>query len=187
MSEWGIQKYGDPCRECGFDWSTSLMEAMTTAIDAPKMFKSTIGVHPGSTRHPDLEWSLSAYVSHIADNLRVFAERIAGIALGAPASVPPYDQDELARVRGYDQISIEGALWSLDHSVTLWHEAVSMALDGANGRFTPFTMEHPERGPQSLLDVVRDVTHDFSHHFWDVQRTVESAEGPKAGAKEQKT
>lgn len=38
----------------------------------------------GSERHPDLAWSVGAYVCHINDNLRIWAERLVAFALGPP-------------------------------------------------------------------------------------------------------
>ena len=78
----------------------------------------------GTERHPDLEWSVSAYVSHVADNLRIWAERLAGIAAGAPPEVGGYDESALARARGYQQIPLQAALWSLSRSVAGWQHAV---------------------------------------------------------------
>lgn len=31
---------------------------------------------------------------------------------------------------------------------------------------------HPERGPQTLLDTMRNDAHDALHHLWDLSRIV---------------
>jgi hypothetical protein len=54
------------------------------------------------------------YVLHVADNLRMHGERTATASRGAQFEFVHADQDELAAVRSYEAIAIEGALWSLD-------------------------------------------------------------------------
>jgi HEAT repeat protein len=34
---------------------------------------------------------------------------------------------------------------------------------------------HPERGLQSLVEVVRSNAHDAFHHQWDIQRALDGA------------
>ena len=43
---------------------------------------------------------------HVADNLRIFAERLEGVFAGAPTTLAAYDQDELAAARNYDAMSL---------------------------------------------------------------------------------
>lgn len=54
----------------------------------------------GRERHPDLAWTAAAYVSHVTDNLRTWAERLAG------------------------------ALWSLRWAVGAWTQSTELALAG---------------------------------------------------------
>jgi hypothetical protein len=121
----------------------------------------------GSERHPDLTWSVVAYVCHVADNLRIWAERLAGMASGATRPVGRYDQDLLAQARRYDEVALGGALWSLDRAVEEWTDAVVQA------EHVGVTLVHPDRGEQTLLDVVRSNAHDARHHRWDVRRTID--------------
>ena len=51
----------------------------------------------GRERHPDLAWTTAAYVSHVTDNLRTWAERLAGGYLAGDLAVPGYDPDLLSR------------------------------------------------------------------------------------------
>jgi hypothetical protein len=115
---------------------------------------------------------VAAYVSHVADNLRIWAERLMGVALGASPMVGGYDENELARARNYDLIPLEAALWSLARSVAEWSKAV------AASRRQGTLMTHPERRDLDLLAVVRSNAHDVCHHLLDVQRTI------RAGAAE---
>jgi hypothetical protein len=120
----------------------------------------------GSRRHPDLDWPVVAYVCHVADNLRIWAERLAGLALGDDSPVASYDQDLLAQARRYDDVSVAGALWSLERAAGDWRYAVGMADQ------VGIILVHPERGENSLLDVVRTNAHDARHHAWDIERTI---------------
>ena len=43
---------------------------------------------------------MKAYVSHVADNLRTWAERIMSATTSGQTLVRPFDQDDLAEIRG---------------------------------------------------------------------------------------
>jgi len=169
MNRWGPATYGDPCTECGFRWSMTQEDAIATVMTAPTQFATLLRGVDGSLRHPDLGWSVVAYVCHVADNLRIWAERLAGLALGDPEGVAPYDQDLLAQARRYDGISLDGALWSLDRAANDWKEAVVLA-DRVG-----ITLVHPDRGEQALVDVVRSNAHDVYHHRWDIRKILDGA------------
>lgn len=165
MSEWGPRTYGDPCRECGFAWSMAAADAEVLVTGVPSRLRVLLAGATGDERHPDLAWSVGAYVSHVGDNLHIWAERLAGIALGGSPVVASYDENELARARTYDAISLQSALWSLEQSVRLWLDAVEMSP-------ADLVMIHPERGSIGLDDIVESNAHDAAHHEWDIQRTV---------------
>lgn len=124
MSDWGRATYGEPCRECGFSWVIAPDDAVALVGGAHSRMTGALACARGDERHPALAWSVTGYVAHVADNLRVWAERIAGISGGGPLDLAPYDENELAAARGYDQISLSGALWSLQRSVHDWLDAV---------------------------------------------------------------
>jgi hypothetical protein len=169
MSDWGRATYGDPCPRCRFSWSVTQAGAVTMVADAPAAFGAVLLGADGSERHPDLLWPVVGYVGHVADNLRIWAERLAGRAAGDPGPVGRYDQDLLAEARRYPELSLSGALWSLDRAARDWTDAVVLA-DGVG-----ITLVHPDRGEQSLLDVVRSNAHDTHHHWRDVARILDSA------------
>jgi hypothetical protein len=169
MSDWGRATYGDPCSGCGFTWSVALGGAITVVADAPAAFRSVLPGADGSERHPDLLWPVVGYVCHVADNLRIWAERLAGLAAGDRRPVGRYDQDLLAEARRYPEVSLSGALWSLDRAARDWISAVVLA-DGVG-----ITLVHPDRGEQPLLDVARANAHDVRHHCRDVAITMKDA------------
>lgn len=165
MTIWGPKKYGDPCRECGYDWSISQREAVSLIASLPARFRTLLDGRDPGLRHPDLGWSAGAYVAHTGDNLRIFAERFAALDLGAYRDDFPYSPDLLAEARQYEQIPISGALWSLDHAAADLVEAI----EASTGKFV--AIEVQEQGPETPLDFVRTITHDAYHHAWDIQRT----------------
>jgi len=167
MSEWGRRTYGDPCA-CGFRWSISLEEAVSLVEASVDRYGALLADAVTSPWAPGLEWSAVAYVCHVADNLRIWAERTAGVALGAGNVVGGYDQDALGRARGYEQVSLPGALWSLSRAVPDWCAAVRL------GTAHDVVLVHPERGEQTMLDVVRSNAHDAFHHGGDIERCVEA-------------
>ena len=167
VSEWGRATYGDPCRECGFAWSVTLDEAVAVVRAIPATYAQALGGAAGSERHPDLSWSVGSYVCHVADNLRIWAERLAGVAAGASPDVAAYDENELARARGYGQIALPAARWSLERAVADW----LAALDAA--RSAEVVLRHPHGGALALVDVARLNAHDALHHAYDIRRTLQ--------------
>jgi Mycothiol maleylpyruvate isomerase N-terminal domain len=165
VSEWGRDTYGDPCRECGFSWSLAASDALALAAGLPSRLEDILAGARGDERRPALDWTVTSYVAHIGDNLRIWAERLAGIALGGPTAVSSYDENALASARAYETISLPGVLWTLRRSTRDWLEAVDLASPD-------LTMIHPGRGVIRLDDVVRTNAHDALHHEWDIERSL---------------
>jgi DinB superfamily len=131
----------------------------------PSRLEDTLVDAHGDERHPALAWSVTGYVAHVADNLRIWAERLAGISLGGPTAVSSYDENALASARAYETISLLGALWTLRRSSRDWLEAVDLAAPD-------LAMNHPEFGVMRLEDVIRINAHDALHHEWDIERSL---------------
>ena len=166
MTTWGAGFYGDPCRECGYEWTISPEDATALILDAPRRFSELLDGADGSVRHRDLTWSVKAYVSHVADNLRGWAERIRSGTAAGQTLLRPVDPDAMAAIRGYEHMPLETALWSLQHSANIWADAIA----GSGGSDIEFT--HPTRGQQSLAELVLTVAHDTAHHEWDIRRSL---------------
>jgi hypothetical protein len=169
MTDWGPAKYGDPCRECGYEWSITQDQAMALVADLPRRFREALEGHDATLIHPDLTWSAAGYVAHVCDNLRIFAERFAAFDMGAYGDTVPYDPDKLAEARAYNSIPVAGALWSLENAARDLVRAVEMTAG------QEVSMVIDERGPQNVLELIKTTTHDGYHHVWDVQRTVATA------------
>jgi hypothetical protein len=118
----------------------------------------------GTERLPGLEWNISAYISHMTDNTRIWAERLIAVARGGDPHIVPYDPDLLAESRRYNEVALEGAIWSFRIAVENWLSAVDEAVPAA------IVMLHSERGAMELSDVVASNAHDAAHHRWDLGR-----------------
>ena len=170
MNTWGADTFGDPCRVCGFDWSTSQRDAEAVITACPDRLDALLDGRSGASHAPDLEWTAVGYVAHVADSLRVWAERLASVALGDRGPVGEYDQELLGVARHYADVGLLGARWSLRRAVADWDAAVRLAAD------RDVTMVHPELGEMSLLDVTLIRAHDVTHHTLDIERSI--VEGP---------
>ena len=174
MEKWGAGLYGDPCRDCGFEWSLSPGDAVRIVEELPARGRMLLAGRTGFERHPDLGWTPAAYVSHVTDNLRNWAERLAGARLSGAVDVPGYDPDLVAEARHYNEIAPAAALWSLEHAVAAWAASVTAALDAE------VVLRHATRGAQRAEDVARNNAHDGHHHLWDIRRILAHAGRPGA-------
>jgi hypothetical protein len=166
VSDWGRTRYGDPCFECGFVWVASIDDAVDVVGSVGDELPAILEGRTGSERHPDLAWSVGAYVCHINDNLRIWAERLVAFALGATEDLASYDNNRLATARAYDRVPLQGSLWTLGHAVEEWKEAVHAA------HAARVVLPHPDRGPQTVFDVASSNAHDLYHHRWDIRRSL---------------
>jgi hypothetical protein len=162
MNEFLRVAYGDPCRECGFEWSAEPAICVAIVDDAPARFTSILAGRDGREAHPNLRWNATAYVVHVADVLRIWSDRIAAVVLGAADPVVPYDEDSLGDVRGYASLPLPGALWSLGRAVGDWQAAEELAESAV------VRLAHPDQGSLLLDDVRRIMAHEIEHHVADL-------------------
>jgi hypothetical protein len=158
--------YGDPCRGCGYGWNVDPGHSRNTIVSAPARFSLLLFGRDGTERHVTLQWNAVAYVVHVADVLRVWADRIAAAALGSSESIVPYDEAVLGEVRGYQRLPLAGALWALERSVGDWIAAEELA-DSAR-----MALNHPEQGLLELDGVRRIMAHEIEHHATDISLIV---------------
>ncbi|RAJ76990.1 hypothetical protein K377_06159 [Streptomyces sp. PsTaAH-137] len=147
-------------------------EAIGQVKDVPARYAALVTGRRGDERLPELAWNVAAYTSHVTDNLRTWAERLAGARLAGVRHVPGYDQDLLAQARYYNDVPLAGALWSLQRAADAWTESVSAALEA------DVVLEHADRGVQRAEDVARNNAHDAAHHAWDIERILACAGQP---------
>jgi uncharacterized damage-inducible protein DinB len=131
-------------------------------VGAPGRFTAVLTNRTGTEGHPRLDWNVAAYVAHLADSIRIWAERVATAALDPSAQVTPYDEERLGHTRGYQTLSLKGSLWALSRAVGDWQASGVLAA-------ADVTLNHPEQGPMTV-DVVRQIlTHEIQHHGHDVE------------------
>jgi uncharacterized damage-inducible protein DinB len=174
---WWIAEWGNPCRECGFDWAQAPEAVIAAVEELPDKFDAALAGHSGAERAADANlgqpsWSAKAYVFHVADNLRIFAERLEGVFAGAPTTLAAYDQDELAAARDYEAMSLQSALWSVRVAVATWAAAARASLARTD------TYQHVERGELNAAEITRGPGHDALHHYDDVTRAVANSATP---------
>jgi len=144
----------------------SQADADALILRTPERLAELIGERDATQRHTDLEWTVAGYVCHVADSLRVWAERLANVALGDSGPVAEYNQDLLARARSYERVGVRGALWSLGRAVGDWQAAIALAAERG------IVMVHPELGEMTVLDVTLIRAHDIDHHARDIRRSL---------------
>ncbi len=165
VSQWGRITYGDPCRECGYEWPDDPDLAIAIIRQTPDRMRLVLGGSDGTSRVPGLGWDARGYVCHVADNLRIWAERMVAAIDVHERPVETYDADLLAATRNYGAIPLSAALHLLDQAVSSWLSAATSA------RLVEITLIHPDRGRLHFVDVASTNAHDAYHHIFDLQRS----------------
>ena len=160
--EWG-SRHGQ-CDECRFDWDETDYDVLIgRCVHAVGVFGEVIvRIDPSAAVEPGL-WSASRYVWHTVDVLRFGTERLWTISADPSFGVPRWDENVMADVRAYDELSPAVGVIALISAARAWREA---ALEAPEAVTTP----HPEAGEISAFDIVRRNAHEVSHHLWDVRR-----------------
>lgn len=162
MNEFLVATYGDPCRGCDYDWSLEAEAGRQIVSEAPARLRVLLADRTGKEGCADLQWNAAAYVVHLADVLRIWADRVAAAALGNSDPIVPYDEGELSVVRGYRRLPLVGGLWALERAVGDGIAAEQVAdLAGA-------TLNHPEQGSLGVDEVRRIMAHEIEHHTTDL-------------------
>ncbi|HEY0215457.1 MAG TPA: DinB family protein [Cellulomonas sp.] len=169
MELWGAPLYGNPCRECGYGWDLTPLEAVRAVGDAPGRFAAVLVTAPRPLRIPELGWSTAGYLRHVADNLEAWAYRLDSARVDGRVTTVGYDPDALAAARDYENATVGAALAALRRVVPGWTDAVEAALEAG------VVLDHATRGPQRAQDVARNNGHDVLHHLHDVRRIVAAA------------
>lgn len=166
MNAYLTERYGNPCRGCGYTWSTDADVCRGMIDESPGRVAALLEGRDGSESVPELEWNARAYVAHMADNLRIWSERLAAVVLDPSALVTPYEEGDLARARGYQSLPLQGVLWSLGRALEDWRVAEALAGSGS------IVLRHPEQGRLELHEVRCVLAHEANHHTLDIERIV---------------
>ncbi|KWX68156.1 DinB family protein [Mycobacterium sp. NAZ190054] len=171
MALTGPEEFGDPCRECGYQWPQTPGDIARIHAQVHQSLDAITVAQFGRVTAAPL-WSVGEYLCHIGDNERIWAERFAALD-HRPTAVPiaPFDQDKLAEARNYHLIGYASSMWSLKRAFEDFTETSQAALRH------DATLLHPERGALSALDAVNTVVHDCYHHWWDIRRILAEGHG----------
>ncbi len=163
-----------PCPECAFDWDeTSYEHLVGQCVRNVAVFGAVLSrVEPAEAVEPGL-WSASRYVWHTVDVLRFGTERLWTISADPAFGVPLWDQNIMADVRSYDELSPVVGLIALIAAAEAWRTS---ALEAPHDVSTP----HPEAGTIRAFDIVQRNADEVCHHLWDVQRALPRPHSPQA-------
>jgi hypothetical protein len=155
------------CPECGFDWDEARYEVLIgQCVSNIAVFGGVLSrIDPTKEVEPGL-WSASRYVWHTVDVLRFGTERLWTISADPGFGVPVWDENVVADVRSYDQLSPMVGLIALISAADAWRTA---SLEAPHDVSTP----HPDDGSIRAFDVVQRNAHEVRHHLWDVQRAID--------------
>jgi hypothetical protein len=153
----------ETCAECGFSWSASGDRSLTALREALPRFAELLGSAAATAAPTPQVWSPSAYVWHVGDVTRAWAERLHSLGTDPEAPWAGFDPDELARARHYDALPARTGPWALARAV----DALLVGLEPLTTD-TPFL--HPEWGRGTVADALRWVAHEAVHHELDVRR-----------------
>jgi hypothetical protein len=154
------------CPECGFDWDeTDFEDLVGQCVRDVGVFGEVLSrIDPAQEVEPGL-WSASRYVWHTVDVLRFGTERLWTLSADPTFGVPSFDENVLADIRAYDQLSPVVGLIALITAARAWRTA---ALETPHDVSTP----HPDAGSVCAFDIVQRNAHEVCHHLWDVQRAM---------------
>lgn len=154
---------GGACADCGFVWATDRDVALAHLDGAAGRFADLLDGREARPAPAPGWWSPSGYVWHVADVTRAWAERLHSLAAQPEARWAPFDPDELARARHYDELPASTGPWALARSVEALHDGLALHDHHA-------TFLHPEWGRGTVTDALRWLAHEVVHHELDVRR-----------------
>ena len=149
------------CPACGFDWSIHPADALNVIESSPGRFEDALAGKDGMKSQADGSWNATAYLWHLTDLARSWAERWVQISEMPGSRLVGWDPDELAEVRDYRSLPTSAGLWALRSSVATFVGVTAMVAPD-----TPF--EHGDWGIGNVGDGLRWLAHEFHHHVGDV-------------------
>ncbi len=157
---------GDPpeaCPQCGYRWDTSYADACELIRSSPDRFEAALDGGDGMVPQEDGSWNATAYVWHLTDLARSWAERWRQIEADPGSRLVGWDPDQLAEVRGYRSLPTTPGLWALRRAVD-----DLMASTDAVGRSAQFI--HGDWSDGDVGDAMVWLGHEFRHHEQDVRQ-----------------
>jgi hypothetical protein len=154
------------CPACGFDWSIDAEDALIVIVSSPNRFEAALAGRDGMKSQADGSWNATAYLWHLTDLTRSWAERWVQISDMPGSQLVGWDPDELAEVRGYRSLPTSAGLWALRSAVEAFAEATATVTFDTS-------FEHGDWGEGNVADGLRWLGHEFHHHEKDVAARAE--------------
>lgn len=157
----------DVCTVCGFSWTIDLQSALVLLEHMVDRHVAVVEQRDGMAAPADSGWNATAYLWHLTDLARSWAERWVQLSASPGSRLIGWDPDDLAAVRGYRSLPTSAATWALRDATTTLIE-LTRRLDPL------LEFEHGDWGNGHVTDGIRWVTHEYVHHLDDViARSVE--------------
>jgi hypothetical protein len=153
------------CPDCGYDWATPPQTALELLAGAPDRYSALLDGRDGMAPVADGGWNATAFVWHLVDMARSWAERWVQIEHAPGALLVGWDPDEMAAARNYRALPTAPALWALDASTRALVERTRVV--GFDAHFL-----HGQWGSGSVGEATRWIAHEFFHHEGDVAERV---------------
>jgi hypothetical protein len=149
------------CPTCDWNWSIPPDEALEAIADAPGRYAELLRGRDGMARAADGGWNATAYLWHLTDLARSWAERWVQVEAMPGSQLVGWDPDVLAEARNYRALPTAAAEWALGDAVSSFVEQCDQVGFGA-------VFEHGDWGRGSVADAIRWLGHEFVHHQLDV-------------------
>lgn len=149
------------CSVCGYDWAIAPDAALALIAAGPTQYAALLSGRDGMAGPADGGWNATAYVWHLTDLARSWAERWVQVREAPGSVLVGWDPDVLAEARNYRALPTSAALWALADSVGSFTEQSDE---------TPYAtaFEHGDWGSGTVADGIRWLGHEFHHHLLDV-------------------
>ena len=151
------------CEECGFAWTISRDDAIDLVAQLPETATAAVARIHQPMQQIGVRWSASMYVWHLVDDLRIGTERLLTLAHDPGRGLTCWDENALAEIRRYGQLSPAVGLIVLPAAAQEWAAVASQAPAEA-------VVRHPEFGDLGALEVIRRNAHEAHHHLMDINR-----------------
>jgi hypothetical protein len=131
--------------------------------ESPPQFAQALDmVDPAASVAPGV-WSPTEYLWHMVDVVRIGTERLWTLTVAPESGLPSWDENELARVRSYGDLSGPVGLLAYRRAVEDW-------VTAARGAPAQARATHPEFGTVSTEWVIARNAHEAQHHLLDIEQ-----------------
>jgi hypothetical protein len=151
------------CEECGFAWTISRDDAIDLVAQLPETATAAVARIHQPMQQIGVRWSASMYVWHLVDDLRIGTERLLTLTHDPGRDVTCWDENALADIRRYAQLSPAVGLIVLRTAAREWAGAARKAPAEA-------AVRHPQFGDLGALEIIRRNAHEAHHHLMDINR-----------------